>query len=278
MSHRETQKWVTRLLYDPSLFEKVRVNPGLLQSLSPEERSSLLSIDPRALRADTLRRRRTMKGLVDELKLSTTLILSEWRSFSRLEEGFFTSERFHKAISKDSLLVSALASFLEDECTAGRIKHPHAKELLRYEGACIQSRRAPALQGKSAPIQEKSVIKKAPGLFGMRFSFDVIAVVQHIEKYLFELSLFPQLALCEDALTLTTIDIPQQEKRLLMTPTGGGFSLSGLDAGLYALLQALSAPTEARALYKTLAPFGVPPKQVLALLSALQSEGVLSAS
>jgi hypothetical protein len=276
MPHREAQKWVVRLLYDPSLLARVKGNPALLQGLSAEERASLLSTDERALRADVLRRRRTMKGLVDELKISTTLILAEWRSFVRLEEGFFTSERFHRAIAKDSLLVSALASFLEDECVAGRINHPQVKELLRYEGACVRARRAPALRPQSKQITEKTSIRRAEGLVGLRFSFDVVALVQHVERFLFELSLFPQLALCDDTLQLTPLSLPTEDKRLLLTPTGGGHSLSALDAGLYALLDALSSPKEARAIFSVLAPFGVQPKQALALLNALHAEGVLS--
>lgn len=275
MPHREAQKWVARLLYDPSLLEKIKSNPSLLQGLSAEERASLLSTDSRALRADVLRRRRTMKGLVDELKISTTVALSEWRSFARLEEGFFTSERFHRAISKDSLLVVALASFLEDECAAGRLVHPQLRELLRYESACLQCRRAPALVAGATLIGERTVIKRAAGVFGLRFSFDVIAVVQHVEKFLFELGLFPQLALCDDALRLTTLVLPPKEVRLLLTPTGGGLSLSNLDAGLFALLEALSAPKEARALASVLAPFGVQGRSLFALLGALQSEGLL---
>jgi hypothetical protein len=276
MPHREAQKFLVRLMYDPKLLEKLKANPALLHGLSSEERASILSIDARALRADPVRRRRTLRGLLDELKISTTITLGEWRSFAKFEEGFFTSERFHKAITKDTLLVLALASFLEDEASAGRLKNAHLKEVLRYETACIQSRRAPALQPKQTILQERSVIKRASGVFGLKFSFDVISVVQHVEKFLFELSLLPQLALCEDAPRLPSLSLPIQEKRILITPTGGDVSLTSLDAGLYALLDALSSPREVKALYQVLAPFGVPPKQIIPLLTSLQNEGLLS--
>jgi hypothetical protein len=275
MPHRETQKFLVRLLYDPTLLERLKANPGLLQGLSSEERASLLAIDPRALRAEPLRRRRTLRGLIDELKISMTMALSEWRLIVRLEEGFFSSERFHKAITKDTLLVLALANFLEDECSAQRLKSPHLREVLRYESACLQSRRAPALQPTQAALTERSVVKRAHGVFGIKFSVDVIAIVQHVERFLFELSLLPQMALCEDAPRLSPLSLPAQEKRILLTPIGGEVSLSNLDVGLYALLEALSAPREVKTLAQILAPFGVPAKHVIPLLSSLQSEGLI---
>ena len=277
MPHRETQKFLVRLLYDPTLLERIRANPGLLRGLSSEERASLLAIDPRALRAEPLRRRRTLRGLLDELKISTTMALSEWRSIVRLEEGFFSSERFHKAITKDTLLVLALAAFLEDECSAQRLKSPHLREVLRYESACLQSRRAPEPQATQAALTERAVVKRSSGFFGLKLSVDVIAIVQHVERFLFELSLLPQVALCEDAPRLSALSLPAQETRILLTPTGGGVSLSNLDAGLYALLEALSSPREIKTLTQVLAPFGVPAKQVLPLLTSLQSEGLVAA-
>lgn len=272
--HREAQKILVRLLYDPPFLERIKANPSSLSSLSAEERASLLSIDPRALRTDPLRRVRTLRGLIDELKISTTIALSEWRRFSSLE-NFFSSDRFHKAISKDTPLVLALASFLEDEVSAGRLKEPALKEVLRYESACAQSRRAPSPTPSNAPIKERTTLRRARGVIGLSLSFDVVAVVQQVEKFLFELSLLPQIALCEDAPRLPALSRPGGARHLLLTPTGGGVSLTKLDAGLYALLEALSTPREAKTLAPIVAPFGVPAKNVIPLVSSLQQEGLI---
>ena len=222
MSHREAQRFLIRVMYDPAFLIQLRAEPMLLTKagLTPEERAGILAIDPRALRTDPLRRRRTLRGLLEELKISTTIALAEWRKLSTIE-GFFSSQRFHKAISKDASLVLALASFLEDELSQGRLREPALKDVLRYEAACAQSRRAKALCPSLAPIKEKTRVKRADGVFGLRASYDVISIVQQVERYLFELGLMPQVALCDDAPRLSALPTETTPRYLLITPSGG---------------------------------------------------------
>src|SRR4029077_15421781 len=100
--------------------------------LSDPERAQLLSVDRRAWRYDPLRRRRTLRTLVEEFKVSTTLALAETRSLASLD-GFSSSDYFHQAVQQRDSMGLAFAQFLSDASKSGRFKCPQLPDVLRLE-------------------------------------------------------------------------------------------------------------------------------------------------
>src|SRR5688572_19006861 len=100
MTHMAAQRALVRMLYDPAFAAAARRDPErTLPGVTPELRRQLAAIDPRALGMDRLRRRRTLRTLVEEFKGSTTLALAERRSLAWLE-GFFCDSAFHRAVEE----------------------------------------------------------------------------------------------------------------------------------------------------------------------------------
>src|SRR2546422_538803 len=102
MSHHTLQKLMVRMLFNEEFVEEIyaapeRVLAGL--DLTEAERSQLLGVDRRAWRHDPLRRRRTLRTLVEEFKVSTTIILAETRLLASLER-FFSSRFFHNSVDE----------------------------------------------------------------------------------------------------------------------------------------------------------------------------------
>ena len=107
MNHHAVQNALVRMLYDPAFAEAVQRAPETTD-LPAEIARTLADIDPRALRADPLRRRRTLGTLVQEFNLSTTICATEARSLGLLE-AFFSSRSFHLSVEERTPL--ALASY-----------------------------------------------------------------------------------------------------------------------------------------------------------------------
>src|SRR5262249_22234398 len=155
----------------------------------------------------------------------------ETRSYAGLER-FFESPRFHRAISQDRPLVLAFAAFLADEA-AGLPRRSALPEMIRFETACARARRAERAPPPARGLTEAAYVARAPGVSGLAFPFDVIAAVQRVERYLFELAMVPQLALCDDAPRLGPLVPEPGERRILISPDGaGGAALHDLDPGL----------------------------------------------
>lgn len=274
---RLLQRALVQVMYDPPRLEALRQEAPVpaAPALPAPERAALLGIDGRALRIDPLRRRKTLRPLVEELQLSCTAALAERRSLSWLEDGFFTSASFHAAIADDTPLTLALADFLLEACRAGALHSAALPDLVRYEEALARARRADLLAPSTVAVTPRALVQRAPGVSGLSFARDVIAVVQQVETFLFELSLMPQAWLCEDAPRLQLRDSTGDERYLLIHPAEGGPALTALDAGLCALLGATTQPVEVQALAPLLARFRVPSQQVPALVQSLAEEGLV---
>src|SRR6266511_2581200 len=116
MSHHTLQKLMVRMLFDEEFVEEVYAAPeralgGL--DLTEAERSQLLGVDRRVWRHDPLRRRRTLRTLAEEFKVSTTIILAETRLLASLER-FFSSRFFHGSVEERASMGLAFAEFLLD--------------------------------------------------------------------------------------------------------------------------------------------------------------------
>ena len=283
MSHHALQKLVVRMLFDEAFVAAVHADPDEALAgtgLTATERTQLLSVDQRAWRYDALRRRRTLRTLVEEYKVSTTIALAETRSLASLER-FFSSSFFHAAVQQRGSMGLAFSEFLLEGCRQGSWTAPQLPDVIRLEAAMVACRRS--LEREATPnelpanLHDRMRIRLAPGCGVASFQANVIETIQHVEKYLFELSLMPAMALCEDAPRLT--DLPEvnqlQKTYLLFSPGAAGITLTALDRATFLLLYEARRAVEIRTL---LARPGAPKNnatQAQAILSEWLENGVL---
>lgn len=284
MSHHTLQKLVVRMLFDEAFVTAVHDNPdealaGL--GLTATERAQLLSVDQRAWRHDALRRRRTLRTLVEEYKVATTIALAETRSLVSLER-FFASSHFHNFVQQRGSMGLAFAEFLLEGCRQGAWTAPQLPDVIRLEAAMVACRRS--LEREAAPgelpasVHDRMRVKLAPGCSVASFQANVIETIQHVERYLFELSLMPAMALCEDAPRLTDLPEVNQLKKthLLFSPGATGITLMELDRATFLLLYEARRAVEIKTL---LTRPGAPKNnaaQAQSILSEWLENGVLT--
>jgi hypothetical protein len=105
----------------------------------------------------------------------------------------------------------------------------------------------------------------------------VLPAIQAIERYLFEVGLMPQVALCDDAPRLPPLGaLAGHDEHYLFQPAGDDVALAPIDAALFAVLSAFTDPTPRPAAPAALARAGVPASRAADLLDSLLLEGLLS--
>ena len=258
MSHHALQKLAVRMLFDEAFVAAIHTNADEALAgadLTETERAQLLNVDRRAWRHDSLRRRRTLRTLAEEFKISTTVILAETRSLASLEQ-FFSSTFFHQSIQNRGSLARAFADFLLDSYQQKQWSAPQIPDLIRLEAAIAGCRRALAREAAYAPgklpanISDRARVKLAPGHDVASFQANVIETIQHVERHLFELSLMPAMALCDDAPRLTGLPAVDTQKKvyLLFGPGASGISITNLDRAAYLVLYDTKRAVEIRSL------------------------------
>ena len=258
MSYHTLQRLVVRMLFDDEFVEAVYADSARALAkldLSEAERAQLLSVDRRAWRHDPLRRRRTLRTLVEEYKVSTTLVLSETRSLASLER-FFSSGFFHAAVQERGSMGLAFSEFLLDGCRSGAWQAPQIPDIVRLEATIAACRRRLEREGEYQPdqlpatISDRTRVQLAPGYSVASFQANVIEAIQRVERYLFELSLMPAMALCDDAPRLGGLPEIDQLKKvyLLFNPGAAGISLTNLDKSTFAILAETKRAVEIRSL------------------------------
>ncbi|HLU49181.1 MAG TPA: hypothetical protein VK116_13890, partial [Planctomycetota bacterium] len=191
------QRVVIRMLFDPAFVERVYEDPSRTLAgleLDPQLVAQLLTNDRRLWNADRLRRARALKVLIDEMKVTTTLVLAECRRIAFLD-AFFSSDLFHDAVQKRGYMAVAFISYLARAFERGELQSRHTRAALALESEMALSRRElrdarrghdPALRpvGPGRP-GERWVVQ--PGIRAAFLAGGTIPLVQKIEKYLFEL-------------------------------------------------------------------------------------------
>jgi hypothetical protein len=263
MSHHTLQKLMVRMLFDGEFVEEVYAAPeralaGL--DLTEGERGQLLGVDRRAWLHDPLRRRRTLRTLIEEFKVSTTIILAETRSLGSLER-FFSSRFFHNSIEERGSMGMAFAEFLLDGSRREAWKAPQIADIVRLETAIAGCRRALAREGTlagelPATISDLARVRLASGYDVAGFQANVIITIQRVEQYLFELSLMPAMALCDDAPRLPALPEVDEQKKvyLLFSPGAAGISITNIDKPDFLVLYETKRAAPIRSLLSRLAP------------------------
>ena len=253
MRHHALQRLLVRMQYDPAfaaslLGEAARpeVPAELVRlGLGERERDWLRAMDVRAFHHDPLKRRRALRGLMEEFKAASAIALAETRRIAFLD-GFFTSRAFHEALQERGSLAAAYARFLRE---AG-LKTPQLPGVVAIEAELARSRRALEAAGgvdwKAPPVPPGGLtdVARAPGVAVGRHSADALQAIQTVERYLFEIGLVPALALVEDAprLELPPPSPPgsgQPSLLLGFVPTQSGISLVELEEPLFRAILAV---------------------------------------
>ncbi|MBI1763334.1 MAG: hypothetical protein HYR56_18065 [Acidobacteria bacterium] len=277
MSHHTLQKLVVRMFWDEAFVAAVHAAPEqALQGLelTAAERAQLLAVDRRAWRHDALRRKRTLRTLAEEFKVSTTIILAETRSLAALEQ-FFSSAFFHQAVQQRGSLALSFSEFLLDGCRNGVWRAPQITDIVRLEAAVAACRRTLAREGAYEPselpatINDRAHIRLAPGYGVASFQANVIEAIQTVEQYLFELSLMPAMALCDDAPRLPQLPAvePKRKLYLLFSPGATGITLTHIDKPTWGVLGEAKRPAEIRSLLTRAAMTGVKAPQAQEILA-----------
>jgi hypothetical protein len=258
MSHHALQKLVVQMLLDDAFVDAIHADADQALAgadLTEAERAQLLRVDRRAWRHDTLRRRRMLRTLVEEFKVSTTVILAETRLLASLEQ-FFSSSFFHQSIQTRGSLARAFSEFLLDGYQHRHWSAPQIPDLVRLEAAIAACRRRLAREGAyeatelPTTISDRARVRLAPGCDVASFQANIIETIQHVERYLFELGLMPAMALCDDAPRLTDLPAVDSQKKvyLLFSPGASGISITHLDRAAYLVLYETKRAVEIRSL------------------------------
>jgi hypothetical protein len=138
----------------------------------------------------------------------------------------------------------AFSEFLLDGHQRGAWRGPQILDAVRLEATMAGCRRTLEREGEDqagelpATINDRMRIKFAPGCNVASFQANVIETIQCVERYLFELSLIPAMALCDDAPRLTGLPEVDQRKKvyLLFSPGAEGIALTHLDKTTFLIL------------------------------------------
>ncbi len=248
MSAIALQRVYVRMLFDPSFVEAVFTAPGQALSdvdVTETERTWLLACDRRLFTADPLRRRRSLKALIDEFKGSSALVVSSTRRLATLD-AFFSSKVFHDSIQHRRSMALAYADYLSS------LAHLDARigAVATLEGAMAAARRGRRSLKKPPTFDAAERYVTAPGVALAKVPRGTLPVLQAIEQVLFELSLTPVAALADDGPDLR--DLPQIEavSEFLLATRGEGenVSLEELPEGLGELLELARMPIDGAAL------------------------------
>lgn len=244
MRHLAAQRAVVRMLFDPQFAEAARRDPdGVLAELDPVVRRQLVAVDPRAFTVDRLRRRRALRVLAEEFKGTTTLILAETRSLASLEQ-FFSSAAFHEAVATRNSMPLAFAAWVATQVAEGRLRTPLLGDVLALESAVAHARRAANAQPD--PDAAQPGLRLADGVIPVEVAAGALAALQQAERYLFEVSLMPAVALCDDAPRLALDAAAPGRQYLAAVPVSGDVTLVELDEELYRVLKAVGPTPRAR--------------------------------
>lgn len=281
------QRVVIRMLFDPGFVESVYSDSATALAgidLDEELVTQLLANDRRLWNSDRLRRWRALKILMDEFKVASTLVLRETRELDYLDQ-FFSSDVFHVSVQQRGYMALAFVRYLEDGFDGGRLSSPHTRAALTLEAAMARSRRElrDAERGYDRMLRRGGgarggCVVALPGVRGLVLPGGTLELIQHIEKYLFQASQVPALALCEDAPRpdpLPDLDESAPVAFLLEPENRGKVELSQIPVTFARLVGLLDSPIAETEISRRAADAGVETEDLDDLVRQLLEGGVL---
>lgn len=238
MSTAALQRVYVRMLFDPELVARVYadIDAALTdEELSAKEKSWLVACDRRLFSADPLRRRRTLKGLLDEFKASAALAVSATKRLVVLD-AFFSSTPFHRTIQHRGSLALAFAEYL----ISLEALDPRIPAVAAIERAIARARRGRISKKQPEPFDPDAAYGLASHAALATVPPNALSLMQAVEQVLFEISLAPVAALASDGPNLSHLPPLEPGSATLLATRGedGNVSLEELPEGLAPLLQA----------------------------------------
>lgn len=247
MSHRELQRVVVRMLFDPALVDAVYRDAAAALAgvdLTDEERASLTHSDRRRWMADPLRRKRSLKALLDEFKGASALAVAATGRVATLD-AFFSSSAFHDCIQTRGSLAMAYAAYLQ---ALGSVD-PRITAVARLEAAVASARRGRMPTGPARPFDLSALYVRSSHASPVLLPAGTLEVLQAVEQVLFEISLAPVAALADDGPSLAHVPLlgEADAQALLAERSGEGdhVGLSEATAALVRLLHSADRPVTA---------------------------------
>ena len=244
MSATALQRVYVRMLFDPSFVEAVFTNPPEALSnvdVTEIERTWLLACDRRLFTADPLRRRRSLKTLIDEFKGASALVVASTRRLAKLD-AFFSSKAFHASVQERRSMALAYAEYLS------AMTHLDARigAVATLEAAMALARRGRRSLKKPPTFNASERYEIAAGVALAKVPRGTLPVLQAIEQVLFELSLAPVAALADDGPDLRDLPQIEADPEFLLAIRGDGenVSLEELPEGLGEILDAARTPID----------------------------------
>ncbi len=217
MTHQALHRVTVRMLFDPAFAASVYAGAEV-PGLGTEELGWLRAVDPRAWSVDAVRPERALRGLFDEYKGSTTLVLHHTRSLARLR-AFFQSEAFHREIQQRGSMAQAYREHL-----AGLGQGlPQLPDLLRLEhtlAVCRRERDTTPARLHDPPAG--AWVARAPQVGAGQFEGHVLETLNAAEQLLFQIGLLPAMVLADDRPTLSLPPAsPSEPLHLVIRPIDG---------------------------------------------------------
>ncbi|MEY3213436.1 MAG: hypothetical protein RIT28_3917 [Pseudomonadota bacterium] len=280
MSHQILHRVTARMLWDDQFARQVFEAPDQALAgldLDDEERAALATLDPRALRVDPLRRRRTLQALCAELPVSVALTLSELGRISSLD-AYFQSAPFHRAMMARGSMFLAFTEYLRSL----NLRCPQLPDVLRVEealGVCRRELERPCPRISAAPVPTHVWTARAPGVGVLTVDGETLTWMNAVQQTLFELSLIPAMGLVSDGPRVPPLSPPgeQAPKLLVVHPAAGGSGLLELGRVVHTFLGQLDSPTLATDALNQACRLGLSEAKAESLIFDLHEEGLIIA-
>lgn len=277
MSHHAVAQVTVRMRFDPAFARDVYENPASAlrgEALTAEEIGWIHAVDRRAWSTDPLLRARTLRTLYEETRGASTLVLAELRRLSVLE-AYFSSPAFHATLRDRGSLLQGYAAYLRSL----HLRAPQLEPVLTLEETLAVCRRELELRPGRLSTPGPGVAR-APGVGALALDGCALEVINLLERYLFEVSLLPAMALCQDAPKLPPLPAPRPEAPvfLVLQPAMGGSGLRELGRTVQQVLAGLDKPAPLAAFFRIAANCGLNAQRAESLLADLKDEGLVEMS
>lgn len=282
------QRVVVRMLFDPAFVTRVYDTKGAeLADLNLPEGSvqQLIANDRRLWNADRLRRRRALKILMEEFRISSALVLLHTSKLAVLD-AFFSSKFFHDSVQQRQYMALAFRSYLESLLESQGLKNTGFAEVLSLEGGLAESRRElkdarrgwDRLLDKTHGMEPGAYFLCAPGVISLEIPSNTLELIARMEEYLFESSLIPALALCDDAPRPQNIPALHPEGKdcfLIEGDERGKVDFNKVEKRFGLLIEACRSPKNERQLRRELRGADLGREQLKDMTTALKKAGIL---
>ena len=276
MSAVHLQRVSVRMLYDPAFVREVYERPEAALAaidLTAEERECLLATDRRVWNADAMRRKRSLKALLDEFKVSSAIAVAKTRRLATLD-AFFSSPIFHHCIQHRGSMALAFADYL----AALPLDEPRLVAIARLERALAKARRGRKPKKSAGTFREDSLYQLSPHAEPVLLPERTLEVMNAVEQVLFEISLAPIAALADDGPDLSALpELGEVDAVALIAERteGDNAGLGEATGGVVALLEAARQPVTGAQLIQAVCALGADRADARGIIQPLLDDRLL---